>query len=221
MPLDDRALVEKLLARDERAFAGRRHLRLSVIGIVLLAACSSPSGPSDAGSRWVWRENCAGAYPAQESSPYVLPYEPGRSFVVGTGNCEAPHNRYSFEQYAYDFVMPIGTPIVAARDGEVILVEERFANGTRIPEQVNRIHVRHADGTVGSYGHLTTNGALVVVGDRVERGQIIGLSGDSGDSTAPHLHFGVFQAGASIPITFRNTRPHPRGLIRGESYRAE
>lgn len=61
------------------------HLRLSVIGIVLLAACSSPSltNPSDLGSRWIWRENCEGAYPAQERSPYVLPYEPGQSFVSG------------------------------------------------------------------------------------------------------------------------------------------
>lgn len=116
--------------------------------------------------------------------------------------------------------MPIGTRIVAARDGEVILVEERFANGTRIPEQVNRIRVRHADGTVASYGHLTTNGALVEIGDRVARGQIIGLSGDS---SGPHLHFMVLACAdcGSIAVTFRNTRPHPRGLIAGESYRAE
>jgi murein DD-endopeptidase MepM/ murein hydrolase activator NlpD len=147
-----------------------RHLCCSVIGIVLLAACSSPSGPSDAGSRWIWRENCAGAYPAQESSAYVLPYEPGRSFEVGNGNCEGGHPRYALDQYAYDFVMPIGTPIVAARDGEVILVEERFANGTRTPGQGNGIYVRHADGTIAMYWHLTTNGALVEVGDRVEQG---------------------------------------------------
>lgn len=202
-----------------------RRLRLSVIGIVLLAAaCSSPpSNPSDVGSRWIWRENCEGAYPAQESSPYVLPWEPGRSFLVGTGNCEPPHDRYSFEQYGYDIVMPIGTPLVAVRDGEVILVEERFANGTRIPAQVNRINVRHADGTVSSFGHLTTNGVLVEVGDLVKRGQIIGLSGDSGDSTSPHLHFQVYQCDGcpTIAVTFRNTRPHPHGLISGESYLAQ
>ena len=64
------------------------------------------------------------------------------------------------------------------------------------------------------------------VGDRVERGQIIGLSGDSGNSSvaAPSLQVlqGVCRAvGGTIPITFRNTRPHPRGLITGESYLAE
>jgi murein DD-endopeptidase MepM/ murein hydrolase activator NlpD len=199
----------------------RRHFRLSVIGIVLLAACGSPSGPSDsdAGSRWVWRENCAGAYPAQESSPYVLPYAPSRSFQVATGNCEGEHRRDTFEQYAYDIEMPIGTPIVAARDGEVILVEERLT-ATRVWGLENAIDVRHADGTIASYVRLATNGALVDVGDRVERGQIIGLSGD-GHNGGPLLHFQVRQAGGTIAITFRNTRPHPRGLIPGESYRAQ
>ena len=54
------------------------------------------------------------------------------------GNCNQVHRRYTREQYAYDFVtsldpirtMPIGTRIVAARDGQVIFVEERFADGT-------------------------------------------------------------------------------------------
>jgi murein DD-endopeptidase MepM/ murein hydrolase activator NlpD len=121
-------------------------------------------------------------------------------------------------------MMPIGTRIVAAREGEVIRIEERFANSTRVSGEENYIEVRHADGTLAWYFHLTTNGVLVEVGDRVERGQIIGLSGDSGDSGAPHLHFevdGACTPCASIAITFRNTRPHPHGLIKGESYLAE
>jgi murein DD-endopeptidase MepM/ murein hydrolase activator NlpD len=189
--------------------------------VVLLAACSSPSGPTDFRGRSIWRENCPGAYPPQESSPYVLPYEPGRSFVVGTGNCSGGHPRFEWDQYAYDFLMPIGTSVVAARDGEVTFVVERFANGTRISGEGNRIEVTHADGTIAGYVHLTTNGALVEVGDRVKQGQIIGLSGDSGDSTAPHLHFHVWSVNTTIAVTFRNTRPHPRGLIQGESYRAD
>jgi murein DD-endopeptidase MepM/ murein hydrolase activator NlpD len=209
-----------------------RRLCLSLIGIVLMAACTSSDSPTNAslvGSRWIWRDNCPVAYPAQESSPYVLPYEPGRSFVTG-GNCEGAHPRFSPAQYAYDFViahdpvvpMPIGTPIVAAREGEVILVEERFANGTpNDHEDVNSVRIRHADGTVASYDGLTTNGALVAVGDRVARGQVIALSGDTSDALG--LHFMVLGCDdcAAIPVTFRNTRPHPRGLIAGESYRAE
>ena len=136
---------------------------------------------------------------------------------------------YGPDQYAYDFVtslnplvtMPIGTRVVAARAGEVTFVEERFADGTRTSGQGNGIFVRHADGTIAMYWHLTTNGVLVEIGEHVEQGQVIALSGDSGDSTAAHLHFAVFQGSINLPITFRNTRPHPHGLIVGESYRAE
>ena len=202
-----------------------------MIGIVLLAACSSPTSPNGVGARWIWRENCPAVYPPQESSPYVLPYEPGQSFVSG-GNCNQTHRRNARDQYAYDFVtsldpiltMPIGTRIVAARGGQVTFVEERWADGTRISGQENMLLVRHADGTVAVYMHLTTNGALVEVGEVVEQGQIIALSGDSGNSDGGHLHFEVLQGCAgcgSIPITFRNTRPHPRGLIKFEAYRAD
>jgi len=207
-----------------------KHL-ISLVCIVVLAACSSPSAPTAVGARWIYRENCPGPYPAQETSLYILPYEPGQSFTSG-GNCSGSHALYSQDQYAYDFVtaldplvpMPIATHVVAARAGEVTFVEERFADSTRTTGQGNGIFIRHDDGSIGMYWHLTTNGALVEVGDRVAQGQVIALSGDSGDSTAPHLHFGVYPncgGCSSIPITFRNTRPHPRGLIRGESYRAQ
>ena len=119
--------------------------------------------------------------------------------------------------------MPIGTDILAARDGSVLLVEERFQNATRVAGQENDINVLHDDGSIAGYVHLTTNGALVDVGDTVRRGDRIGLSGDSGSSTEPHLHFHVqaCYGCATVPVVFRNTRPHPNGLVTGESYRAE
>ena len=203
---------------------------IALIGLVLLVGCdSSPTNPGSVGSRWIWRENCPVAYPAQENSLYVLPYETGQSFV-SRGNC-VWHTRFSPSQFAYDFVaalnperpMPIGTRVVAARAGDVILVEERFANATRLAERDNFVAVRHADATIALYRHLTTNGVLVAVGDRVDQGQVIGLSGDSGNSPGPQLHFEVVGCDGcdSIPITFRNTRPHPRGLIEGQAYRAQ
>jgi murein DD-endopeptidase MepM/ murein hydrolase activator NlpD len=125
-------------------------------------------------------------------------------------------------QYAYDILMPIGTEIAAARAGTVLLVEERFADGSRIAGQENYINVRHEDGTISAYVHLTANGALLEVGDPVNQGQRIALSGDSGSSSQPHLHFHVQGCAgcATVPITFRNTRPHLRGLVNGEAYAA-
>jgi murein DD-endopeptidase MepM/ murein hydrolase activator NlpD len=177
----------------------------------------APTAPDDIGS-------CPGEYPAQSDSAYVLPYEVGASFTIGQGNCgTASHFRGSLAQFAYDFLMPTGTPIVAARAGTVLLVEERFADGTRVAGQENYVNVVHDDGTIAAYVHLTTNGAFVQVGGEVAQGEVIGVSGDSGSSTEPHLHFHVQGCSgcATVPVVFRNTRPHPRGLLKGETYRAE
>jgi murein DD-endopeptidase MepM/ murein hydrolase activator NlpD len=145
------------------------------------------------------------------------------AFVVGQGNCtDGSHAPGSLVAYAYDFLMPVGTPIVAARAGTVLLVEERYIDGNRTAGEENYINVVHDDGSVAGYVHLTHDGALVEVGDRVEQGQTIGLSGDTGSSSQPHLHFHVqaCQGCGTVPVTFRNTRAHPNGLVEGQSYEA-
>jgi murein DD-endopeptidase MepM/ murein hydrolase activator NlpD len=184
--------------------------------VVAAVACGdSPVAPRPDG--------CGEMYPPQETSPYVLPYSPGESFVVGQGNCsDGSHHPSSLVRFAYDFLMPVGTPVVASRDGVVLLVEEGFTDGTRVAGQENYINVTHDDGTIAAYVHLTKAGALVEVGDRIAQGQWIGLSGDTRSSTEPHLHFHVQACSgcATLPLTFRNTRPHPRGLVTGESYLA-
>ncbi len=179
-------------------------------------------------------------YPAAERSDNILPWQVGESYLVGQGNCAAPgsgsHALGTRAEYAYDIVMPIGTALLAVRDGTVIYVEEDFADSTRVTGEENTIVVEHADGTVSNFGHLTTLGALVAVGDAVEQGDVIGMSGDSGASTEPHLHFEILACEGepiifepavsfnstchSLPTTFRNTRAHPQGLIEGQSYEA-
>jgi murein DD-endopeptidase MepM/ murein hydrolase activator NlpD len=126
-------------------------------------------------------------------------------------------------QYAYDVLMPIGTAVRAARGGSVLLVEERFVDGTRRPGEENFINVSHDDGSIAGYVHLTQGGALVEVGQHVSQGEVIGISGDTGSSTEPHLHVHVQACSGcgTVPLTFKNTRPHPTGLALGETYRAE
>lgn len=187
----------------------------SVLSVVGTGLACGPSNPSEAG--------CAGPYEDQGVSAYVLPWAVGETHLVSGGNCGAHPPGTAFE-YAYDFAMTTGTAVVAARDGTVIAVEERFSDGTRKPGEENYINVRHSDGTLARYFHLTQNGALVDVDQVVVRGQVIGLSGDTGASSGPHLHFHVQRCSEcwdGVPVTFRNTRPHPRGLVEGESYRAE
>lgn len=184
--------------------------------VVLFAACGGPTAPS--------KTACSGPYPDQATSEYVLPWPVGATHRIGQGNCgSGSHAAGTIVQYAYDMLMPIGTPILAARGGRVLLVQERFADGTRIAGEENFINVVHSDGTIAGYVHLTKDGALAEVGDPVAQGQVIGVSGDSGSSSEPHLHFHVqgCDGCSTVPVTFRNTKPHPRGLVQLESYTAE
>jgi len=192
---------------------------LRSVSLLLFCGLTLTCGPSDPSEI-----SCAGPYPNQGGSAYILPWTVGGTYRVGQGNCgSGSHAAGTVVQYAYDFLMPIGTAVVAARSGTVFLVEERFTDGTRRPGEENYINVLHSDGTLAGYVHLTQNGALVDVGQSILQGQVIGFSGDTGSSSEPHLHFHVQACDGcgTVPLTFRNTRPHPRGLVEGELYRAE
>jgi murein DD-endopeptidase MepM/ murein hydrolase activator NlpD len=107
-----------------------------------------------------------------------------------------------WEEFAYDFAMPVGSEVCAARGGSVVLVEMGHdGNGFGLPN--NQIAVAHDDGSVGYYLHLKQCGNLVNIGDRVEQGQCIAVSGHVGLSMLPHLHFHVIGAGGQLlPVTF-------------------
>ena len=98
-------------------------------------------------------------------------------------------------RYALDFAVPVGTPVLAARDGVVMQAQAGFRghglDRARDAGRANYIRILHADGSMALYAHLAEAGVLVAIGQRVEAGQRIGLSGNTGYSTAPHLHFAV------------------------------
>lgn len=138
---------------------------------------------------------------------YMLPYPQGKFYRLTQGNQGGfTHNKPS-TRYAFDFEMPEGSTITAARGGMVVYVVERFSQGgidESFRDKGNHLMVCHDDGTIAIYGHLKENGALAEVGDLVFAGQAIGLSGNTGFSTTPHLHFAVLVADSSIAVRFRN-----------------
>lgn len=130
------------------------------------------------------------------TATYRLPFAPNSDFrmVQGFGG---GYSHYGSSKYAVDFAMPIGTPVHAAREGVVIDVEQRHNRGgasRRYSKYANYIVLLHPDGTTGEYYHLQHNGVRVKLGDPVQQGQLIGLSGNTGFSSLPHLHFAVYQA---------------------------
>ena len=158
---------------------------------------------------------------------YLLPYAPGNSYRVLQGYGSRFSHR-GLEQYAIDFNMKEGTPVHAARGGVVARSEERHSMGCwedGCGKYANFIVILHDDGTTGEYYHLQRNGVLVEIGERVEAGQKIGLSGNTGHTTMPHLHFAVYRATTwgntqSIPVRFMSSDGVVERPRRGRRYRA-
>ncbi len=158
---------------------------------------------------------------------YTLPYVPGKSYRVSQGyNGEYSH--FGADQFAIDWRMPVGTPICAARGGLVVGVKNDSNIGGDDPKydwDANYILVQHSDGTLGQYVHLQKGGCKVKVGQRIEAGDCIGLSGNTGHSTGPHLHFSVFKARdgkhrQTLPVRYKTADDFAVTLQEGRSYKA-
>jgi murein DD-endopeptidase MepM/ murein hydrolase activator NlpD len=160
-------------------------------------------------AEWAFAPTSARPDPAVR---YGLPFDP--VFPRYLNDTDTHTGRSS---YAFDFVMPVGTPVRAAREGVVARVVDGFTKGGDDPalgKFANVVHVLHSDGTFASYLHLSP-GIPVKEGERVSRGQAIASSGQTGFSAAPHLHFSVDRNGPdgpqSIPIRFG--RPGGEGFL--------
>jgi murein DD-endopeptidase MepM/ murein hydrolase activator NlpD len=140
----------------------------------------------------------------QEDTSYVywLPYKENTNQLMVQGYL----TKYSHQRLiANDFKMKMGTIICASRAGVVAAVEEDSnIGGLKDKENHwNYVIIQHEDSSTAIYGHLQQNGALVHVGDTITQGQEIGLSGNTGYSAFPHLHFQVHDKnGEQIPVRF-------------------
>ena len=139
---------------------------------------------------------------------YLLPYKNRRKLIQGNfGNFSHDHIA---SNHAFDFGTQIGDTLYAAREGKVVLTKEDSKKHGRTRKFINDgnyIIIQHDDGTTASYYHLNFNGAIVEKGDVVKRGQAIGISGMTGFTTIPHVHFVVHKAtfengNVSVPIQF-------------------
>ncbi|WP_416412310.1 murein DD-endopeptidase MepM [Pantoea sp. App145] len=97
-----------------------------------------------------------------------------------------------------DFALPIGTPVLAVGDGEVVMAKNGGAAG-------NYVAIRHGRQYMTRYMHLSK--VLVKPGQKVKRGDRIALSGNTGRSTGPHLHFEIWINNQAVnPLTAKLPR---------------
>jgi murein DD-endopeptidase MepM/ murein hydrolase activator NlpD len=141
---------------------------------------------------------------------YALPFKEGKSFRVIQGYFSRLTHK---ERAALDFNMKVGTKITAVREGIVIRVKEDGVRGglrRKFRPDGNNVVIQHPDGSRAGYWHLQKDGALVNVGDTVKKGQVIALSGKSGYSALPHLHFIVWRSDKNgwtqVPTRFKTSK---------------
>lgn len=161
---------------------------------------------------------------------YALPYPYGLTFSVLQGFHGAFSHKGSNE-YAIDFDCPVATRVLAARPGLVVALNAAAqGSGTtaeyREYKRTNFVIVQHDDGTLGEYMHLAPSSITVKPGDRVERLQPLALSGNTGFSSTPHLHFQVMTAAndgvsaLSFPFAFAVAPQRVEAPVQGRRYAA-
>jgi murein DD-endopeptidase MepM/ murein hydrolase activator NlpD len=157
---------------------------------------------------------------------YAMPFGPGRYVVMQGPRGTFSHNAGSGSENAVDWTVPEGTIVCAAREGRVVGVKQDSNIGgadRSFRPFANYVIIKHADGTFAEYVHLQKDGTMVQMGDEITVGQPIGLSGQTGFASKPHLHFDVFQAidgkkKLSLPFRLKTNHGTFTEFIRGQSY---
>jgi murein DD-endopeptidase MepM/ murein hydrolase activator NlpD len=102
-----------------------------------------------------------------------------------------------------DYAASIGTPVMSVADGVVVQRSWTGGNG-------NLVQIRHANGYVSSYAHLSRYADGLRVGDRVEQKQVIGFVGQTGLATGPHVCFRIQKNGKYVDPSGCACRPARR-----------
>ena len=123
----------------------------------------------------------------KERHPFILPVE---SYVLSSGF--GP--RWGTNHNGIDLAVPTGTSVHASADG--VVIQSGWNGGYGIS-----VYIDHGNGVITRYGHMSET--LVSVGQEVSQGDLIGLSGSTGDSTGPHVHFEMREKDAAFdPIRY-------------------
>lgn len=129
----------------------------------------------------------------QTPPTYIKPISGGR-LSSGFGGRKAPTKGASTNHKGIDWATPIGTAVMASSGGTVTVAGWQNGYGYVV-------YINHPDGKQTRYGHLSK--VLVSTGQKVQQGQKIALSGNTGRSTGPHLHFEIRIGGQAVnPLNY-------------------
>lgn len=171
-----------------------------------------PAQPLEVRTRSLWRWGDVLGVP--DGLPLHWMFGPGVIGRVSQAHDGALSTHASPDlMHALDVEVPVDTPLLAMRAGWVVQVQTGHTQGgqdAQLMERSNWVKVVHDDGTVATYAHLSPRPLAVQTGQRVEVGQLLGWTGNTGYSSGPHLHVcvskplmraGVLQE-ACLPLRF-------------------
>lgn len=163
-------------------------MRFLVVALPFFLLIPTASAIRPLWQRWeLARQESTYAWPVGQISDYTLRKDMYGSGVFGTRRSGGRTHS------GIDLAAPIGTPVLSARSGQLHYGRKRNGMGTYL-------EVRHPDGSVTLYGHLSQ--ILVSDGQWVHRGQTIGRVGKTGNARHraidPHLHFEIRLGGVPM-----------------------
>jgi murein DD-endopeptidase MepM/ murein hydrolase activator NlpD len=180
----ENARVQELATALNRAEANYQQVR-AVLGERVPAPVGTPSALPRARTLGARVPGATARFPSGPSVPAFWPLDERGFLTRGMVESGAENETHP----GVDIAVPVGTPVRAAGGGTVALAGVNDDYGMFVL-------VRHPDGYESMYGHASR--LLVRDGEDVAAGQVIALSGNTGRSTAPHLHFEVRRDGRSV-----------------------
>lgn len=139
--------------------------------------------------------------------PIALKSNGGVGIITSVFNQIRPGLDHGRPHKGLDIAAPLGTPVFAADDGKVMGVDNNDKNSWNKYQYGKYIVIEHSNNLGTLYAHLSKQ--VVQEGDTVKRGDLIGYVGNTGYSTGPHLHFGVYWAPS---VTFKSIPP-AKGVV--------
>jgi hypothetical protein len=189
----------------------------------------------DSGQQTIWPVPFGGYDWAAMGTAEAYHHFGGIIFSLGT-NTYNNGERFAVDMIQFDAQYKFSTPpdspnkedyyswgnnVLSAGTGTVVAVEKSrsdqeigTADQTRTGQAGNYVVIQHGPGLFSYYAHMMNNSATVNIGDSVSAGQVIGKIGNSGDTTAPHLHFQFMDnkdyfVAQGLPARFWNSKVKP------------
>jgi hypothetical protein len=166
--------------------------------------------PVSAGT-WYMSEGCCAddTHHRRGVEPVNGVLEVPQRYAIDLFKLDDQHRTWVGDPSKLDSYLSYRQPILSAAAGMVVAAQDGLANNTEIPHPTNlasiketvgnHVIVRLSEGVYVLYAHMDPGSVAVRVGDRVTRGQQLGLIGSSGISTTPHLHFQILSTPTYFP----------------------